>query len=302
VAAWQVAGLVLVLVTAVAAWALLPTDARLSCEQQALGWLQMRHEARTDALPPAPAASTSPLAALAAPRRASDAMSAKPPSGTASPAASKTAPAEPGVPALDTQQAAVARWISARYRVASEPIARIVHEAWETGRRSGLDPLLILAVMSIESRFNPFAQSPMGAEGLMQVVTRVHSDKFERFGGDHAAFDPISNLRVGVQVLKESIARAGGSLEGGLKAYVGATSISAEGYLRKVMSEREFLRQVKQGIRVPAHVNAMARTSAPSPKTPPEPARDSDEPTEGEPATPTVVASDTRPPGALPAR
>jgi soluble lytic murein transglycosylase-like protein len=63
--------------------------------------------------------------------------------------------------------------------------------------------------MAIESSFNPFAQSPVGAQGLMQVMTRVHDDKYEAFGGTHAAFDPMTNLRVGVQVLKECIARAG---------------------------------------------------------------------------------------------
>ena len=60
--------------------------------------------------------------------------------------------------------------------------------------------------MAVESSFNPFAQSPVGAQGLMQVMTKVHDDKYEAFGGSHAAFDPVTNLRVGVQVLKECIA------------------------------------------------------------------------------------------------
>ena len=89
-----------------------------------------------------------------------------------------------------------------------------------SARRARLDPTLILAIMAIESSFNPFAQSPVGAQGLMQVMTRVHDDKYEAFGGTHAAFDPVSNLRVGVQVLKECIQRAG-SLEEGLRYYVG---------------------------------------------------------------------------------
>ena len=76
------------------------------------------------------------------------------------------------------------------------------------GALANLDPTLILAVMAVESSFNPFAQSPVGAQGLMQVMTKVHDDKYEAFGGTHAAFDPVTNLRVGVQVLKECIARA----------------------------------------------------------------------------------------------
>jgi hypothetical protein len=91
-----------------------------------------------------------------------------------------------------------------------------------------LDPTLILAIMAVESSFNPFAQSPVGAQGLMQVMTRVHDDKYEAFGGTHAAFDPVSNLRVGVQVLKECIARAG-SLQEGLRYYVGAALLDSDG-------------------------------------------------------------------------
>ena len=61
---------------------------------------------------------------------------------------------------LTRQQAAVAHWLSRRYRVAPEPISRLVQEAWQVGQRAGLDPTLILAIMAIESSFNPFAQSP----------------------------------------------------------------------------------------------------------------------------------------------
>ena len=117
----------------------------------------------------------------------------------------------------------MAQWLSRRYHVAPEPVSRLVQEAWTVGALVNLDPTLILSVMAVESSFNPFAQSPVGAQGLMQVMTKVHDDKYEAFGGSHAAFDPVTNLRVGVQVLKECIARAG-SLEAGLKAYVGAAN------------------------------------------------------------------------------
>jgi hypothetical protein len=91
--------------------------------------------------------------------------------------------------------------------------------------------------MAIESGFNPFAQSPVGAQGLMQVMTKVHHDKYDNFGGKLAAFDPVTNLRVGVKVLQECIARAG-SIEGGLKYYVGAANMEDDGgYAGKVMAE-----------------------------------------------------------------
>jgi hypothetical protein len=100
-----------------------------------------------------------------------------------------------------------------------------------------LDPTLILAIMAIESGFNPFAQSSVGAQGLMQVMTKIHSDKYEGFGGKLAAFDPISNLRVGIKVLQECVSRAG-SVEGGLKLYVGAGNMEDDGgYAAKVLAE-----------------------------------------------------------------
>ena len=151
---------------------------------------------------------------------------------------------------LPKAQAAVAYWLSRKYRVAPEPISALVAEAFTLGSKNKLDPTIILAVMAVESSFNPFAQSPIGAQGLMQVMTTVHSDKYENFGGHFAAFDPVSNLRVGVKVLQDCIARAG-SLEGGLRYYVGAANIEDGGYAAKVMAEHGRLQAVASGRQVP---------------------------------------------------
>ena len=123
----------------------------------------------------------------------------------------------------------------------------LVVEAYEVGQRARLDPTLILAVMAIESSFNPFAQSSVGAQGLMQVMTQIHSDKYEHFGGQYAAFDPKTNLRVGVKVLQEYIGRTG-SVEAGLKWYVGAANLASDGgYADKVLAEHARLYQVAKG-------------------------------------------------------
>ena len=152
---------------------------------------------------------------------------------------------------LPKQQANVAYWLSRKYRVAPEPLSALVAEAYDIGPRNQIDPNLILAVMAIESGFNPFAQSQIGAQGLMQVMTKVHSDKYDSFGGKLAAFDPIANLRVGVNVLKECIVRSG-SVEAGLKQYVGAANLDNDsGYANKVMAEHKRLIQVAQGQSVP---------------------------------------------------
>jgi hypothetical protein len=165
---------------------------------------------------------------------------------------------------LPKQQAALAYWLSRKYRVAPEPVSALVAEAYDIGQRTKLDPTLILAVVAVESGFNPFAQSPVGAQGLMQVMTGVHSDKYEIFGGKLAAFDPVTNLRVGVKVLQECIQRAG-SLQGGLKFYVGAAQLPDDGgYADKVMAEHARLQQVAAGRSVPVLPPAVLRTVAPA--------------------------------------
>jgi hypothetical protein len=165
---------------------------------------------------------------------------------------------------LPRPQAQLAQWIARRYRVAPEPMGALVQEAFSVGQRVGLDPTLILAIMAIESSFNPFAQSTVGAQGLMQVLTKVHDDKFEPFGGKHAAFDPISNLRVGVQVLKECIQRAG-SVQEGLRNYVGAALLENDGgYAARVVAEQGLMRKVTEGKRVaPNTVATIAVAKAP---------------------------------------
>lgn len=151
---------------------------------------------------------------------------------------------------LPQRMTRLAGWLSRKYKVGVEPLSVLVAEAYESGEKAQIDPTLILAVMAIESGFNPYAQSPVGAQGLMQVMTKVHIEKFEVFGATPAAFDPLTNLKVGVQVLKDCIARAG-SVEGGLKLYVGAVDNSPDSYLGRVLAEHNRLRKVAQGQQVP---------------------------------------------------
>ncbi len=178
---------------------------------------------------------------------------------------------------LPKQQAAVAFWLSKKYRVAPEPLSVLVAEAYEIGNREKLDPTLILAIMAIESGFNPFAQSPVGAQGLMQVMTGIHKDRYENFGGKLAAFDPVTNLRVGVKVLQECIQRSG-SVQAGLKFYVGAANMDDDGgYAGKVMAEHARLQLVAAGRAVPLLApsqSPLIRTGAPVAPVPAGPAEE----------------------------
>ncbi|MGH8700960.1 MAG: lytic transglycosylase domain-containing protein, partial [Burkholderiales bacterium] len=59
----------------------------------------------------------------------------------------------------DPQHQVLASYLARRYRIATDATTDLVSEAYAVGRGVGLDPLLILAVISIESRFNPIAES-----------------------------------------------------------------------------------------------------------------------------------------------
>jgi soluble lytic murein transglycosylase-like protein len=152
-------------------------------------------------------------------------------------------PLEPAIRLESPEHRALAAHLSQRYRVAPDAAEEVVSAARVASTRVGLDPLLVLAVIAIESSFDPNAVSLAGAEGLMQVVPRYHEDTLEEHGGIDAVRDPTINILVGVRILDQYIRRAG-SLEAGLQRYNGALSDGSGRYARKVLAERERLRMI----------------------------------------------------------
>jgi hypothetical protein len=167
-------------------------------------------------------------------------------------------------PTLSREQQNLAQFIASTYRVAAWQTQWFVEHAYRTAREHKLDPFLILAVISVESNFDPQAQSHRGAQGLMQVLTQVHAEKFSPFGGVAAAFDPLANIRVGAQILADYLRRAG-SVEGALKAYVGAALLPHDGgYGAKVIFERDRMAAAAAGRPVPAARGASATAAGSS--------------------------------------
>jgi hypothetical protein len=167
--------------------------------------------------------------------------------------------------ATTNEQSLVTQWLAKRYRVAEDALEMLVSTSYLIAEDVKIDPLLILSVIAIESRFNPFAESPMGAQGLMQVMSKIHHDKFKSLGGIQAALNPVANVRVGSRILKEYISRAG-SVEGGLKMYVGAADMRTDGgYGAKVLSEYANLKSVSTGKRVSIYTSTAAKKPAPAP-------------------------------------
>ena len=148
----------------------------------------------------------------------------------------------PTADAENPQNRALAVYLSRRYKVALDATEQLVGAAHEAGSRLGMDPLLILAVMAIESRFNPIAESVMGAKGLMQVIPKFHQDKLEEHGGEESVLDPMTNILVGTRILKDAM-RRGGGLMPGLQLYAGAFGDDGQQYAQKVVAEKERMQQ-----------------------------------------------------------
>lgn len=160
-------------------------------------------------------------------------------------------PVEPAARVLTPAMAAALDQVVQRYRVSPEALLPVFEAAQAAGRERRLDPLLIIAVISIESRFNPFSQSPMGAVGLMQVIPRYHQDKVPKAAAAKPFLDPVTNVRIGAQILQEAIRRQGGLIEG-LQYYAGAADDDEQAYANKVLAEKLRLEQAARRREGPA--------------------------------------------------
>jgi len=136
---------------------------------------------------------------------------------------------------------ALAALVGKKYRISPKVGRELIGTAYREGARTGVDPLLIVAVMAVESRFNPIAESDAGAMGLMQVIPGFHKDKFEADAGD-PVLDPHANIRLGARILQEYIKRAGNEAAG-LQLYNGSGDDATNAYANKVLAERQRLQQ-----------------------------------------------------------
>ena len=149
---------------------------------------------------------------------------------------------QPVLTQRELEQRAVTEMLAKRFRVAQEAVGGFVAAAYRVGKDTSVDPLLILAVICVESRFNPVAESTFGAKGLMQVIPRFHKEKLVGHGGDDALLDPEVNILVGAKVLREYMKRFGGT-QSALQAYAGAYEEPTAMYSKQVLAERTRIEQ-----------------------------------------------------------
>ena len=98
-------------------------------------------------------------------------------------------------------------------------------------KRFGVDPLTVMAVVHVESRFDPRAVSPKGAIGLMQLQSETARSLAEDLGlqwtGDDLLYDPDINVLLGTFYLRRLIDRFG-DVDAALAAYCsGPTLVEA---------------------------------------------------------------------------
>jgi soluble lytic murein transglycosylase-like protein len=156
---------------------------------------------------------------------------------------------------LELEQRAVTEYIAKRYRVSDQAIAGYVSLAYQAGAQHSVDPLLILAVMAIESRYNPVAESSMGARGLMQVIPKYHLEKLLDHGGEPALLEPAVNIIVGAQILRE-YQRRFRDTETALQMYGGALDDASTQYAAKVLLEKARLDALRVKARKPQTAQA----------------------------------------------
>jgi soluble lytic murein transglycosylase-like protein len=145
----------------------------------------------------------------------------------------------------EREQRAIAEYIGKRWRIAESAATTFVSIAYRAGAAHSVDPVLILAVMAVESRYNPVAESDMGAKGLMQIIPKFHLEKLMDHGGEAALLDPEVNIHVGAQIIREYYRRFG-EVQTALQMYAGAFDEPTSQYAHKVLAEKARLDLLRQ--------------------------------------------------------
>ncbi len=159
----------------------------------------------------APALCFAALLALLAPcANQAPAPGALPPVSAAPPAL-ETPAERPSVFDPDQRRAVAERIERRGRRMTPGERLRVVDTIMLASREYDVSPQLVLAVIEIESAYNPHAVSPVGAMGLMQLMPRTGAEvaerTAERWHGTSTLFEPEANIRLGVAYLRELIDR-----------------------------------------------------------------------------------------------
>jgi len=111
----------------------------------------------------------------------------------------------------------------------------------EAATAHGLDADLIHAVIQAESAFNPLAVSPVGAQGLMQLMPVLQ----EELGVDDP-FDPRQNIMAGAKYLKKLLDRHDGDIALALASYnAGLSNVTRYKGIPPFKETRDYVKKIK---------------------------------------------------------
>lgn len=130
---------------------------------------------------------------------------------------------EAGLPTLGDITAV----LRAQFRVAPTESLQIARAVLTEADRHAISPILLLAVMAVESGFDRHAVSVAGARGLMQILPAAHP---QLIAGAADLTDPAINVRIGSTILRRYLDESGGDLHAALLRYSGG----GRGYARRV--------------------------------------------------------------------
>jgi soluble lytic murein transglycosylase-like protein len=124
----------------------------------------------------------------------------------------------------EAERIGVSRWMKDSTALWGDERRRVMAAIIRESRRNGLDPALVAAVIQVESHFDPFAVSTVGARGLMQLMPPTAQWLLQRDPSPpkiHPSqlFNPVLNIELGTSYLAQLMGRFDGDLTRALIAY-----------------------------------------------------------------------------------
>ncbi len=127
--------------------------------------------------------------------------------------------------------------LSKEYKLNNPYTKEILYTLYNETEKAKIDPLLFLSVIEVESSFNQFAQSHVGAIGLSQVMPEYHQSKIQTIAKENLDLWSVrGNIKVGVKVLQEYISMSDGNVEEALQRYNGSLNDMSRKYSKKVLT------------------------------------------------------------------
>ncbi|SAK70371.1 lytic transglycosylase catalytic [Caballeronia calidae] len=118
--------------------------------------------------------------------------------------------------------------LTRKFGVAKEKAQTIAAAVMSSASKYSLPPALLLAIISIESRFKETAKGPNNATGLMQVVPSAHRKLVRNVD----LTDPEDNIETGSAILHGYVKSAQGDVDAALKSYGGSRAYAEKVSLR----------------------------------------------------------------------